>query len=344
MRPQLTQRIIPALIGICLLFTTGLVAQDSSNVSLIGKVDDLWQGYGPVIIIGDLTYIGMGDEIRIVDISDLPNLEIIGTFAPPDSIDFWSTVLEVSGNILYAGFGRARSEESGGIAVFDISDPHNPEFVQAILISEFGADYIHFIDDNIYLSGLNYGYNRTLYYSPEIYVYGLEEINNFQLAPVTLNMPSIGFTEDHIITVVEQLNGNHESVWISNLSGEGEQVHWGAEYYSKYIKPFGNYALSITESELHILDISNLPEFEVLMRIEQNRLGYDNEVFIIGNLAYIINGWGIKVLDTSNPENPEIVSEYEFWVGADTHTDISGDIGCVMGSKSGPNYFDLSNS
>jgi len=322
-------------------------AQDSSDVSLLGGITDLWQFSGPVEIVGELTYIGTHDQIRIVDISDPPNPEIIGSFGFPDSIDIdATTVIEVFGDYLYVGFVKyPHWQPHQGFAVFDISDPAEPELTQVILIDNTHPTHINRIDDNIYVAGI-YTENRHGFAVMHVFETGdrnlLAEINQHGLVGgACAEIYSVEFTDTHIITTADC--NDFGLIGLATLQGELIELEaWEIE--SLYLKLFGNFALSISgEGELQIFDISNPTDFELVGQLDSGLSSQgDFEIFIVDESAYIFHRNGIQVINISDPRNPEIISEYIDQLTDIRFVDLSGEIACLKAWQNGPLFFDIS--
>ena len=127
--------------GLCIMNATDHTSP--SHVSLFHESNDEPKA---IEVRGNIGYLMFKDTIRIVDLSDPANITQIG----------WAEVgvnncLEIVGNLMLVG-------NSTGMTAFDISDPANPVYLDALWTD---YEYVHSVDargDYAYITMWRYGY------------------------------------------------------------------------------------------------------------------------------------------------------------------------------------------
>ncbi|MCH7761705.1 hypothetical protein IIA15_09970, partial [candidate division TA06 bacterium] len=104
------------------------VAYDSSNVTLLGRAL-----YGPAFataVKDSIAYVGSGDALQIIDVSDSTNPALVSTIRLRDLI----IGMDLQGNYLYL------ANQFEGFRVFSLTNPLNPNPVGLFNVTSFNVD------------------------------------------------------------------------------------------------------------------------------------------------------------------------------------------------------------
>src|SRR5205085_2885240 len=101
----------------------------------------------------------------------------------------------------------------------------------------------------------------------------------------------------------------------------------------------GNYAYVVSNgtSALEIIDITNslLPAHVGTMLDAGNQMTFPEDIFVVGNYAYIASQVGLTVVDVTDPANPQYVTKLQIPFGPAIALDIVGSYAYIGGL----NYF-----
>lgn len=296
---RITYLIIVFFLTATLTASTSLTAKaqpDASAVSekivFVGKVRLF--GVNIVRVAGNYAYIGEGNKIRIVDVTN-----------PTDPVEIWRQdfpslyALETFGNKLYLGSGD-------GFFIYDITNPISPTYV-----SDYPPGSTFMIVSNVSISGTYAyistfvpGYNRLL----------ILDISN----PITptqvgiLDYPSElhqnqieGISVAGNFAYLSNGPGGLRIVDVSNPASPQEIGYYEIIGWTANTVVHGNYAFVTGNGTVIILDVTN-PSNPILVN-ESMRGGY--YIRISGNYAYFAKD-GMKVYDIANVFNPREVGYY----------------------------------
>lgn len=219
-----------------------------------------------------------------------------------------------------------------GLQVFDISDPENPEFVSSLELP-LGANLIDIIHDFAYIQ-----YDRCLYDLDHI-GFSVVEIGNpntprylayrYFGADETSTITGFNIYENRLVVSTYHFHIDEQFYWIwtsrlllfdiehpdnpveifSRITCS-ESENWIWDVTSPLIR--GNIVYLQSDYGFLVLDFSNIEEPEVLANPRFSSLpkATNNE----NNLVYALHtreGGGIRVIDTNNPEEPELISAFD---------------------------------
>lgn len=291
MQIKVSRSVYSGLVLFFLMLATGICSADNVNVDIVGQFSG---EVFDVAVAGDHAYLVQGQDLVILDISDVAALSEVGRV---------SSVSEIYG-IAVSGDHACIANGENGIAVVDVSVPSSPTIMGSYDTDGFARD--------VAISG-NYAYVA----------------DGIGLAIVDISVPSsptlagtydtIGFATG--ITV----SGNHAYVAddgkaifdgsngiaivdISTPSSPRQVGSYGSIYaYGSAVS--GNYAYVADYSGLVILDVSD-PSVPVLAGSYFSN-GDSNGVAVSGNYAYVADGSGVFVVDVSDPSSPVYMGEYD---------------------------------
>ena len=104
------------------------ITYDSSNVTLLGRAL-----YGPAFAMAvkdSIAYVGSGDVLQIVNVSDSTNLSLVSTIRLRDFI----IGMDLKGNSLYL------ANQFEGFRIFDLTNPFDPTPVGLFNVTSFNVD------------------------------------------------------------------------------------------------------------------------------------------------------------------------------------------------------------
>ena len=126
-----------------LLHNGGMISFDMSDPANPEEISRGGSGRNEFTFYEHYTFnIGMSNRVHVVDISDITNMQTVETIGTPGT----SVSLAIKDHYLYIGV------RSGGIGVFDISNPAEPEYVGQYEQSPFGAGDMSINGNYLYTS------------------------------------------------------------------------------------------------------------------------------------------------------------------------------------------------
>ena len=295
------------------MITAGICSADNVNVDIVGQFGgDLFD----VAVAGDHAYLGQGQDLVVLDISDVTALSEVGRVTSISEI----YGIDISGNYAYIANGN------DGITIVDFSDPTSPTILGSYDTDGFARD--------IAISG-NYAC--------------VADVSSLIIVDVSVpSSPTLAGTYDTIgfangVTV----SGNYAYVAddgkgifdgsnglvildISDPSSPGLVGIYDATYaYSSAVS--GNYAYVADYNGLVILDISD-PSSPVLVGSYLSD-GDSNGVAVSGNYVYVADASGVFIVDVSDPSAPVYMGSYD---GTYAHNvAVSGNYAYVADSNTG---------
>ncbi|HIH93146.1 TPA: PKD domain-containing protein [Methanosarcina acetivorans] len=271
---------------------TGTSIADDVNVEFVSH---LGRDVSNVAVSGDYAYIGQGNELVILDISDasnLSNLSEMGRVTTPSVIND----ITVKENYVYV------ADDSSGLVIVDISAPTSPT-----LEGNYDTGYAY----GVSVSG-NCAYVADLHD-------GLVIVDvSTSTSPTLAGMGSY----------------NSGDAWDVAVSGKYAYVAFGAglvivdisaptspTLVGSYDTGYA-YSVSVSDNYAYITDYTTgLFIVDVSTPTSPTRVGsYDTEdidgntrgVAVSGNYAYVVDGdKGLVIVDISNPTSPTLASSYD---------------------------------
>ncbi|AGB48832.1 hypothetical protein Metho_0567 [Methanomethylovorans hollandica DSM 15978] len=273
------------------MINTGICSADNVNVDIVGQFSgDIFN----VFVAGNYAYLGQGQDLVIIDTSDVTAISELGRVTSMSEI----YGIDISGNYAYIANGDA------GITVIDISNPASPTILGSYDTDGFARD--------IAISG-NYAY--------------VADVSSLLI--VDISVPSsptlvgtydtIGFANgvtisgDHVY-VADDVKGVFDGSYglvildISNPSSPGLVGTYDLVYaYNSAVSD--NYAYVADDSGLSILDIS-VPSSPAPVG-RYSGAGDSNGVAVSGNYVYVADASGVFVVDVTDPSAPVYMGSYD---------------------------------
>ncbi len=288
---KVSRSVYSGLVLFFLMLATGICSADNVNVDIVGQFSG---EVFDVAVAGDHAYLGQGQDLVILDISDVAALSEVGRV---------SSVSEIYG-IAVSGDHACIANGENGIAMVDISNPSSPTILGSYDTDGFARD--------VAMSG-NYAYVA----------------DGIGLVIVDISVPSsptltgtydtIGFAtgvtvSDNYAYVADDGKGIFDGsnglaiVDISDPSSPTLAGTYDAIYaYGSAVS--GNYAYVADYSGLVILDVRD-PSVPVLAGSYFSN-GDSNGVAVSGNYTYVADGSGVFIVDVSDPSSPVYMGNYD---------------------------------
>jgi len=270
------------------LCISNVLAQDSSGVSLVGRID-FENGAYDVAIVEDLAYVVGSHHLTIVDISDPATPQSIGTLR----LGQFNNGICIQGQFAYVAAGW-------GLVMVDISDPTDPHqtgtfdspgFAFGVAVA---GNYVYLADGD-----------------SEIRVINIENPGNLREVGFLDNeYHSAAIALDSVYTYVT--NGENGIV-IVDVSEPTQPTEIGSVAFQGYaygIQVSGNFAYIATQVGLRIINKSNPnePWATGLMAVP----GRNVNLSINGDYSYMVNeNYGLYMANISGAYEPVRVGSYE---------------------------------
>ncbi len=290
------------------LFTGLSIAQQSQNISLLGKYttqSNVWgfsiQGNSAYITTqNENNYVGKG-KITILDITDPSNITEAGSYIPQSvTPNFWPDFIFVTGNYAFV-------ENNGEpmLEIYDISNVSNPYYFSGY---DDWCDDMQIIGNYAYLAAGSSG----------LLILDISNLQNISLAGY-YELPAVSYA--HSLRVINNKAymafSEFKIINVSDVYNPALLVSYDTpgEAYGMYLKD--NYAyIADGEEGLRIIDISN--------ESTPNEIGYYTadsmfsssflDVIVDGNYAYVADWWlGVRIIDVSDPSTPTEVGFYKIF-------------------------------
>jgi hypothetical protein len=291
----------------------------SSGVTYLGEYGP-WPVvfFGPegvtvnVRVEGDIAYLARyEDGLRILDISDPANVQELG-HQPVDNSGFWNDVkiAHGPGDKTYALMGSSED----GIKVVDVTDPESPDIVETFP----GPSNVHtlFVDDGkVYFTNIGAG----------LEIWDIADPAN----PTFLGdfpVPNFGFIHDlYVEGDRAYLNAWDEGMLVVDVSNPaaptllGTFVDYGHDTsHSSWVTTVGDRKIAVHGDEqrgshVRIVDVTEgTPSFMDQIGAYQTREATSaHNLMAFGDLGvFSYYQDGLRLVDLSDPENPEQVGHY----------------------------------
>ncbi len=168
--------------------SAGVYSIDISDISLPKVLDTLVIEYGQardIVTKGNYAYVAHGDGLKVLDISNPLNMQII------TSIGSGYNSIDINDSLLFLGKG------SGGVDVFKISDPLIPAFP---IVNSYSAWDVKYLKNHVYIATNSSG----------LFIYKIDGNAGIEMAnfPNTGNGQSFGVSlQDSLILLIGGVNG-----------------------------------------------------------------------------------------------------------------------------------------
>ena len=317
----MTRITILITITLLLFLPISLYAQDSPQLTLLGRAFNFWDSARDVIVSGDHAFVACGiSGVQVLDISGEEEIELIGYY----DIGIGSAVrLLLDGETLFVG------NESGEIFILDVSEPANPSLITKIdnLTREITGMTVN--DDILYVTAGGSG----------VFTYDISDIEE----PDSLCQ----YNTDGYASNIQVKNDGYAYVADSGVLildvSDPENIEY-VENYRSYVRcrdldVAGDYAYALfSERGLNVLDISDYDNVHTVGVLFD--LGNPRRISLNDDLAYISSAWsGIKIAEL-NVDDPQLIGEYDTEIAH--NISVSGDFVFVADGSNGLLKLDVS--
>ena len=291
------------------MFSSGAVARD--DLLFLGYIDglrvmDISDPFNPVdvsdigptgsgtaetvALSGNYAYVGHGGYIEIYDISNPAKPVQVSYYYPPGH----PRKLVVHEGYLYTVL------DDSGFVVTDVTDPEEP-FQRVHIEAGVWGTRKDVVRDGQFLYLIDW--NRGLVIYDESVPGELIELSNY-LVPGSLRSCVIDGNRAYLVGQSEiqivDITDRTAPVLIGNYETSGSPYHMSIDVARNRIYLCDLYGF-------YILDMSDPSNIGQIGAIWLAKEGNPYASVVIGNYAYIANGWkGLKVLDISDPSDPEL--------------------------------------
>ncbi|WP_321420665.1 PGF-pre-PGF domain-containing protein [uncultured Methanomethylovorans sp.] len=313
MRIKLKEASHVALILIITMIIAGISPAQGTNIEL---VDSLGGDNYDIAIAGNYTYVGQGNDLVILDLTDDTKPSEISRTSTPSTIN----AIALAGNYSYMANGE------NGLIIADITDVSAPKITGNNSTGGVASD-ICVSGNYAYVIGSN-GLSIMSISNPSspTYVssYVAGEMSDIAISGNNAYIISKDNMEDedfYSLLIVDITNPVSPTLTGTYGIGEGGSV-----------AIVGNYAYVSSGSGFMIVDVTDpvAPAFAGSYDIGNSV----NEIKVSGNYAYL-TGYSLTILDITNPLTPVLVSTYD--IGNAQEMDIAEDYVYVINSMSGRN-------
>jgi RHS repeat-associated protein len=318
---KINRQIICSFIFVALLVTvTGISRAEDSNMSFVGHIGG-W--ISDVTVSGDYAYVGEGQDLVVLDITDAANPKDVGKISMPGLV----TDIAISGNYAYITRGTNSIYGVNGLSVVDIS---NPLALKTVGSYQYPRDYVSSITisgDYAYLACLT-GLEILDISNPSTPIFVGKYYNQYGVTDVAVSGNYAYVATTYGVVIVDITDPT---------SPKGVGGYNASNKYVNEVAVSGNYAYaSVSEVGLVILNITNSssPTFAGSYACR----AYD--ITLVDNYAYVAdNSNGLLILDVTNSSSPTLVGNY---AGRANYVTVSGNYAYVVADSGVGNDPDLS--
>ena len=262
---------------------------DPKNPKIIGSIDT--PGYAYAISVtnsGDMAYIADGNSgLQIIDIKDPKKLQIVGSVDTPGT----ARSVFVNGDKAYV------ADENSGLQIIDIGDPKKPQIIGSV--DTPGTARSVFVNgDKAYVADENSGVQIIDIGDPK-----KSQIIGSIDTPGTARSVFVngdkayvadGYSGLQIISINDPKNP--QNMGFVDTPGIAQSVFVSGD----------NVYLGGGDNGLQIIDISSLKKLQNSL----DTTSYTESVSIIGGKAYVAGGFGLQIVDISDPKNMQIIGSF----------------------------------
>jgi len=318
-----------------------------SNISSILQVESQLGGFtASVALSGRYAFVGIGDTIHILDVSDPSQPQVKSQIRVPiydGQIDLIIQRISVVGNFLYIGnlkeLKRRNSyyitQERG--AIIDISDPVSPRYVGRLplIVShvEKVGNYAYAVDPEnfLILDVSDTAHPREIVQLPldhprefalhEHYIYvvgrkGVDvlDVSNPRSPSIVGHIDIQNSIHIAITGTVALVGSGVGKIYVLDIQNPrspqiaSSYVIAGTPYH---IAIKDNYAYVAAGDRVRVFDISDPLQIKEVASYRTNLLRHAQEIIISEDYAYVAaGGYNLSILNISDPKNPFSVAHY----------------------------------
>jgi hypothetical protein len=279
------KQLLVSVMVVVFLISSIAVGQSSSNITNLGN----WgSGEGQnfaVFALGNLTYYGVGNKMKIADYTDGSNPVELSSITLDAAID---EIVRV-GNYAYVVAGTE-------LIIINTQNPTTPS-IEGSIGFENRVRSIATKQNHAFLAGGDDGLIVV-------------DISNPASPAQVAIVDTIGYTQGITVSgdyVYAATGGNLDIFDISTPTSPVWLTSFGVDDWTQNVSVSGSYAyISDYSYGIFVVDVSN-PATPT--QIGYAATGYrTTKVVFDGNYAFVSNGDSMKVIDISSPENPQIVA------------------------------------
>jgi hypothetical protein len=322
---------------------TGLHLFDASNPAApheVGSIETPSNAMG-VVVSGTLAYVAdYWGGLRIIDVNNPDQPTEIG-FVQSPSYSWYATELDIRGSLVYLvgsdlviidvsnpmlptlvsrseiyssaysvvvdGTYAFIGDFDGGLRVIDVSNPTSPSEVG--YCDPHPNPYSWY--RNVVVDG-DYAYLSSEGQSRGYYVIDISDPihpNQVNFNSVAGDLAKIDIWDNHLFAL-DRATG----LWKFNVSTPSQPVLTSVYRIFgvvSHVQVVDNIAyVTVGNNGMYTVDVSNPPAFHPLNRSEHASEDddYASDVVVLGNYAYVAEGYGLGILDISNPAMPDEIS------------------------------------
>jgi hypothetical protein len=290
------------------------------EISLLFAGSTLWQGIYSAAGSGDYAYAYPYFGLQVIDMSDPGNPVIVGEFYHPVTPED----MVVDGDFVYVAAGAQQ------LLIFDVSDPYSP--VMANTIESYSNPHgIEIIGTTAYISADEEFLIVDISdpYSPEILQSFDPGGSNARHAVIVGDYSYIAADyslEIWDLSIIESpYNVSHKFI--------------GRDNWDIVMADNIAYVLD-RKSGLYLLNLSN-PPFPVALGSWEDTSSYLRDVEIAGDYSYVTSSSSIRIIDVSDPWNPQFSSSWPA-LGENTGTYIDENDLFISDWRGGVSRYDIS--
>ncbi len=280
-------------ISIILILLSFFCITDITSIENLGIIGECFINAGSCresIITDDYAFVGCDYGLMILDNSDISSPTAIGSFQTPSScISF-----DILGIIAVLACGN------DGLLVLNISNPNNP-----VLISSFDLQNPFFNASKIKIYG-NIAFVRGQ--SNRLFIIDISDVNNLDL----FAYDDSNYYRDFVVDG-DFIYAIYDELYIIDISQIDNPTLFSSLdccNIGQTIEKSNNYIFIGDDGALKTVNVSN-PSDPFVVNIFDDLQSTPYNMLIDNNIMYI-SSMGLITLDISDPEDPNILSEFEY--------------------------------
>lgn len=287
---------------------------------------------GPIVLCGELAYLGQGGGLQVLDISDPTQPECVDSLVTPMPL----SELLVSGNRLYATgseFDPYNVCYNSHLYIFNISQPQDPVLTGFCPLPGL-AGAVSVAGNLAYVLCSDIDYQTAMEY---FWITVLDVAD--PTAPVQVNF--------HLLSDPSfDLRAEGSTLYLAQHTGlrvfsAADPQH--LSYLGSYDLPYGASSLAVdcdiaclAGSDLWFLDVSNPQNPALLGSLPAV---YASDITHWGTSAYLVTNRGLLAVDASDPANPVPSGEFARYAG---YIAVYEGLACLTHGQTGVHLLDVS--